>query len=510
MSRRLPLPSVIWRLDFGPQVRARVLRIQLRQLPQQFLRPLVARHGYGHSDLDNLIPAHAFFRRRRHTLLPQPQFLTRLRSRRNLQQRPPINRRHFNLRPQRRLGRAHRHSQIDVVPVAPENRMLLGPDNRVHVARRSAVRPGVALARKPNALPVPRPRLDPHLERFGFRDRPFAVAHGTRRQILSRPMASRTLHIELHPPAGLRDLPGPVALRTFPRRFERSLAVAGRTSIMPRNIQPHHPAADRRPERNVDLILEVGPRLRPFLSRRAATSAENPGKDVAETSPATPCATSSPSPAGAVDQIRKIESAEVERNPLTATRCSTAAGETTRKARGSTIAAARSRVSFRRCRIDVVGVEPDLIVDLSFLSIAKNVVGLGERLKLLLRRLVPRIDVRMVFPRQLAKRFADVVSRSRLLHAENLVVIFFGCGCHGSQSEIEILGSAGFSSESSASLYLLSPESKPQTPRRPHRPGPAARPSGSTQRLPTAAHSRPGSKNKSPHLPENPLGPPNA
>ena len=86
-----------------------------------------------------------------------------------------------------------------------------------------------------------------------------------------------------------------------------------------------------------------------------------------------------------------------------------------------------------RCRgIDVVGVKADLVVDFALLGIAENFVRLGERLELFFGRFVPRIDVGMVLARELAKRFTNIVSGGRLLHAENLVIIFLGCRCHSS------------------------------------------------------------------------------
>src|SRR5579863_1254655 len=91
---------------------------------------------------------------------------------------------------------------------------------------------------------------------------------------------------------------------------------------------------------------------------------------------------------------------------------------------------ASARISLGGGRIDVVGVIAYLIVDFSFLRVAENVVGLGERFELLLGRLVPGIDVRMIFAGELAESFADILGRSRLLHPENVVVVFFGGGCH--------------------------------------------------------------------------------
>src|ERR1051326_634848 len=139
------------------------------------------------------------------------------------------------------------------------------------------------------------------------------MASRTRREIFPRPMASWTLHVELHPPARLRDLPCPVALRTLSRRLKRPLPMASRTSVMPRNIQPHHPAANCRPERHIDLIFQIRTRLRPFVDLNSAPAAENSGKNVAEA--AAPAATACLPPAvRAVDQVGEIKSAEIKRH----------------------------------------------------------------------------------------------------------------------------------------------------------------------------------------------------
>src|ERR1700680_3449722 len=271
-------------LDFRPQLGAWIFRIQFCQFAEQFFRPLVARHGHGHGDLDDLIPARALLRCRRNALFPQAQLLPGLRSRRNLQQRPAVNRGHLNLCPQCRLSRAYRDSQIDVIPVAPEDRMLFSSDDRIKIARWAAVDPGVALARNANPLPIARASLDTHFERLRFRHRAFTMAGGTRRQILARPVASRTLHVELHPSAGLGDVSRSVALRTFAWRLQETLAVTVRANILTGNIQAHYAAAARRPERNVDLIFPAASGLgaSPRASAPPLSSPEDRAEDVAE------------------------------------------------------------------------------------------------------------------------------------------------------------------------------------------------------------------------------------
>src|ERR1017187_353838 len=123
--------------------------------------------------------------------------------------------------------------------------MLSNPNDHVEIASRSAVSSGVTLARQPNPLPIAGPSLDSYLQWFGPAYRALAVAGGTSRNIFSRPLAPRAHHVELHPPARLRDLSGSVALRTFSRRFDIALPVTIPANILPRNVEPHHAAADR-------------------------------------------------------------------------------------------------------------------------------------------------------------------------------------------------------------------------------------------------------------------------
>src|ERR1035438_2972842 len=161
--------------------------------------------------------------------------------------------------------------------------MLLGSNDHIKVARRAAVSPGIPFARNANALSVARACLGAHFERLGFRDGAFAMAGRTGRQIFSRTVAARARQVDLPPSTGRRDLPRPVALRTFPRSFQEALPVTIRANIVARDIQAHHPAADRGPERHVDLVFQIGPGFGTFLRRRcSAPSAEDSSEDVAE------------------------------------------------------------------------------------------------------------------------------------------------------------------------------------------------------------------------------------
>src|SRR5258706_3825550 len=159
--------------------------------------------------------------------------------------------------------------------------MLAGPDNHVQIASHAAMRPGVAFSSQPDALPIARPRLDAYFERLCAADCALAVAGGTGRDILPRSLATRARHVELHPPAGLGDLSLSIALRTLSRRFDVTLPVAICADILPRNVQPHHAASDRRPERHVYLIFKIGARFGFSLICYSPSSATNSREDVA-------------------------------------------------------------------------------------------------------------------------------------------------------------------------------------------------------------------------------------
>src|SRR5690349_19016996 len=97
--------------------------------------------------------------------------------------------------------------------------MVSRANNHKEIACRAAVGSSIAFPGQTYALAIPRPCFDSDFERFGIGYRPFAMAGGAHGQVLSGAMAAGTLHIELHPPAGLRDLARAVALRTFSGSF---------------------------------------------------------------------------------------------------------------------------------------------------------------------------------------------------------------------------------------------------------------------------------------------------
>src|SRR5208283_4307871 len=132
-----------------------------------------------------------------------------------------------------------------------------------------------------------------------------------------------------------------------------------------------------------------------------ATATEDAGEDVAE--PAT--ASFAPGCTRALREVIEVEAAEIERYFLSVGSGSTRARATSKPACALATAAP---VGLGRRRIDIIGVEAELVVDLSLLGIAEDVVGFGERLELLLGSLVAWVYVGMILARQLAKRFADL------------------------------------------------------------------------------------------------------
>src|ERR1700722_11756792 len=419
-------------LDALPKLRAWVFRIQLRQLAQDFLGALVAGHGYGGLDLDDLISAGTILGGGWNPLFPQAKLLAGLGSRRNLQHGAAINGRNLNFSAERCFADGHGNGQVNVVAFAMENGVVSSPNDHVEIADRATMGAGIALPGNANALAVPSTRLDADLKRFGFFDGAFSVTGGARCYVFAGAMAARTSGVELHAPAGLRDLASTSAVGTSAGRFGVSLAMAGSAHVAPGNVQPHDAAANCRPEGNVDLVFEIRPWLRFVANRTAAPAAEHARENVLETSTAS-TATGSAGPAAAAasfEQVGKIEAAKIK---ICALISATAAGlsaawETGRIPSSSSSSGASIGVG---CSwIDVVGIKPELIVYLPLFGIAQNVVGLGQRLELFFSPLVAGIYIRMVFARQLTKRLTNLLRRRGLLDPKDFVIIFFGCRGH--------------------------------------------------------------------------------
>jgi hypothetical protein len=228
--------------------------------------------------------------------------------------------------------------------------------------------------------------------------------------------AARALDIELHTAAHLGDMASAVALRALHGRAGGGLAMAGRADFLPQDLQPRGATANRSPEIDVDCVFEVGAGLGAMRRLLAARLIEHAGEDVAETAPAaTGSARSGLSLCSrAAFEVRKVEALEIEGNFLRS-------GTGTR----ATIAASRCRFGLRR--IDLVGVEAELVVDLALFVVAQDVVGLGDLLELLFRLLVAGVHVRVIFARKFAEGLADLLRSGRLLDSENAVVVLVLC-----------------------------------------------------------------------------------
>ena len=145
-------------LDFVPEFGAWIFGIQLRQLAQNFLGTLVARHGDCSLDFDDLISAFPFFGGRWNALLAQSKLLSGLGSGRNFQHGTAIDGRNLNFGAERSFGDGNGDSKMNVVAFAPENRVVSSADNHVEIPGRAAMRSGVAFAGNANALAVARAR----------------------------------------------------------------------------------------------------------------------------------------------------------------------------------------------------------------------------------------------------------------------------------------------------------------------------------------------------------------
>ena len=170
------------------------------------------------------------------------------------------------------------------------------------------------------------------------------------------------------------------------------------------DFEASDPAANGCPEIDVDLVFEVGAGLRALGGWR---SLENMPEKM-----------SRKLPQPGLRRLhrrrlfREIESAEVEGDAFllcTASACCRTAGP---------------GCGFSGGGIDLIGIEAELVVDFAFLLVAQDVVGFGDFLELLFGLFVAGIDVGMVFTRELAKRFADLVRGRGLFDAEGRVIVF--------------------------------------------------------------------------------------
>ena len=108
---------------------------------------LFGRQARRHLDLDAHVQiAMAVALQVFHALALDAERRMRLRAGGDFDDRPAIERRHFNFRAERGLNKTHRHLAKQIVAVALENFMRLEVQHHVKVARRPAAKPGLAVA----------------------------------------------------------------------------------------------------------------------------------------------------------------------------------------------------------------------------------------------------------------------------------------------------------------------------------------------------------------------------
>src|SRR5690348_12248554 len=110
--------------DLCPHFSPRIFRMHFPELPEQFARALVPRIGRFDRDLDDLV---AVLPRPRveNALLAHTEALSILCALRNLELRAPVDGRHFDLRPERGFPHCNGNRDLDVVALAPEERVFL-------------------------------------------------------------------------------------------------------------------------------------------------------------------------------------------------------------------------------------------------------------------------------------------------------------------------------------------------------------------------------------------------
>src|SRR2546429_2086280 len=86
--------------------------------------------------------------------------------------------------------------------------------------------------------------------------------------------------------------------------------------------------------------------------------------------------------------------------------------------------------STRPARWKVVTVEPVLVVHLPLLGIGENIVGFLQLLEFFFRGFVAGVQIRVILPRQLAKRRTDISGVGLARHSQQFVIILFCCRRH--------------------------------------------------------------------------------
>ncbi len=296
----------------------------------------------------------------------------------------------------------------NVVAVAAEEGVGLDAYGDVEIARCAARRSGVAFTGDTQARAGLCAGRYANLDRLGLRQAAVAMTSGADIAQPSLAIAARAGKAEFHSAGHLVDAARAIALWAHGGgATHRACAVAGLANFLTRGIEAHLSAADGLPEVDVEPVFQIRTFLRTAGGFLAAVAAEELAEDVAK-SPSS-AASLRAGPGTMVDVIGKIETAE------------THAGLTGRR---TTLPGAWAAGR------DVVGIEAVLIVNLALLRFAQDIVRFLHFLETLLSGFVARVQIGMVFARQLAVRFADLVFFGAARHAQRFVIIGFACGWH--------------------------------------------------------------------------------
>src|SRR5258708_10505730 len=184
------------------------------------------------------------------------------------------------------------------------------------------------------------------------------------------------------------------------RRADGACSMASPASVQPRDRELFHRATHGVPKTNLNLIFQVAAGFMLRLHRGAtASAAEELAEEIAEARSA----------AGRAGATAKIKSAKIKVDVLL-----------------SAVAARSTRPGRRK----VVAVKAILIVHLPFLRVGEDVVGFLQLLEFFFRGFIARIQIRMIFPRQLAKRRTDILGARLPRHSPQVVIILFRCRRH--------------------------------------------------------------------------------
>src|SRR6202171_143423 len=255
-----------------PEVCPRIFGIQAGQFAQNFFGALIPRHGDIYLYLNDFIAACTLFGGGRHAFFPQAQLLTGLCPGRNFKQSATIDCRDLNFAPQGSLRRRDGDSQINIIALATENRMIAGADDDIEIARGASTHTRISFAGDANTLAVASSRLDAHFQRLGALDGALAVTDIAGGDVVARAITARTGDVELHASAGLLDRSFAFAFRTDAGRFDIALARTVGANIAPGDVEAHHTATDSSPKRYVNLIFKIVAGLRAFLGLRTAAA----------------------------------------------------------------------------------------------------------------------------------------------------------------------------------------------------------------------------------------------